>query len=587
MMKRKLKFSITKRLLDKYPYVRFIAFIVKNLPNQRENKKLEEEKRKLEKHIRKNIKDPSQIKRVIDYDRFYKKFSKTFPIEYQLKSIINGKEIPTVSTLVETMFVIELKHFCLMSSHDIDKIKDGLMFDISKRDEKYIKINKKEQDLKADDIVLRQGKDILASVVNGPDYYSRVREDTKNCLYLFWFVSKINKKEILDDFKKHLKIISNINTNIEIFEVKKEDNNMKKTIDPYGSELVKDYTKTIKEFGLDSFNLKLFPNPNRMMRRHILFGGRDLKVISDCIKNKKAYYVLSGIMPTAEKVHLGTKMVVENIKYFQEYNAKTYILVADLEAAAARGITLEKGRDYALNFHIPSYIAFGLDPKKTIFYFQSENKQVMNAAYEFAKKITLNEFKAIYGIADPGRIMSAVTQVADILYPQFKQPMPGIIPVGLDQDPHIRLTRDIVKRFKAKKFIPVSSIYHKYMPSLNGSIKMSKSTEESYIEIPEDTKSACKKIKNALTGGRDTTEEQRKLGGIPEKCIVFELYKMHLIEDDKELNEIYNKCKSGTLLCGECKQLACKKITAFMQNFEKRINKARKNINKLNFIKFE
>jgi len=362
---------------------------------------------------------------------------------------------------------------------------------------------------------------------------------------------------------------------------------MVKIIDPYGSELVKDYTKTIKEFGLDSFNLNLFPNPNRIMRRNILFGGRDLKVISDCIKNKKPYYVLSGIMPTSEKVHLGTKMVIENIKYFQEHGAKTYILVADLEAAAARGRTLEEGRRYALDFHIPSYIAFGLDPKKTIFYFQSENKQVMNAAYEFAKKITLNEFRAIYGSADPGRIMSAVTQVADILYPQFEKPIPGIIPVGLDQDPHIRLTRDIIKRFKSRKFVPVSSIYHKYMPSLDGSIKMSKSTKDSCIEIPEDAKSACRKIKRALTGGRDTTEEQRKLGGRPEKCMVFELYKQHLIENDKELDKIYKKCKSGKMLCGECKQMACEKMAVFMQNIKKDIDKARKNIDKLNFVKFK
>lgn len=361
---------------------------------------------------------------------------------------------------------------------------------------------------------------------------------------------------------------------------------MAKMIDPYGSELVKDYTKTIKEFGLDSFDINLFPEPNRMMKRNILFGGRDLKIISDCIKNKKPYYVLSGIMPTSEKVHFGTKMVVENIRYFQEHGAKTYILVADLEAAAARGRTLKEGREYALKFHIPSYVAFGLDPKKTVFYFQSENREVMNAAYEFAKKITLNEFKAIYGSADPGRIMSAVTQVADILYPQFETPMPGIIPTGLDQDPHIRLTRDVIKRFKSKKFIPVSSLYHKYMPSLDGSIKMSKSTKDSCIEIPEDTKSACKKIKRALTGGRDTTDEQRKLGGMPEKCMIFEFYKQHLIENDAELKEVYGKCRDGSLLCGECKQIACRKITELMQRFEKDIEKARKNIDKLNFVKF-
>src|SRR3989338_3971072 len=347
---------------------------------------------------------------------------------------------------------------------------------------------------------------------------------------------------------------------------------MTKIIDPYGSELVEDYQKVIGEFGLDSFDVNDFPKPNRLMRRGVVFAGRDLKIISKCIKEKKKFYVLSGIMPTGEKIHLGNKQVVENIRYFQERGAKSYILIADLEAAAARGVSLEEGKKRALNFHIPAYLALGLDPNKTTFYFQSENKDVVHFAYEAARKITLNEFKAIYGNADPGRIMSAVTQVGDILYPQFEERMPGIIPVGVDQDSHIRLTRDIVNRMKARKFFLPSSLYHKYTPSLDGSIKMSKSNPESCIELPEDPKEVCKKIKRALTGGRDTVEEQRKKGGTPEKCMIFELYKQHLIEDDNELQKIYDYCKL---------------MKQFLNKFEKDVIKNRKKVKQLKFVTFK
>ena len=357
-----------------------------------------------------------------------------------------------------------------------------------------------------------------------------------------------------------------------------------KIIDPYGSGLPEDYEKIIKDFGLESFSPGMFPNPNRLMRRGVVFAGRDLEVISKCIREKKKFYVLSGIMPTAEKIHLGNKMVIENIRYFQEQGAETYILVADLESAAARGIPLEEAKKRALNFHIPAYIALGLNPKKTTFYFQSENKDVVHLAYEFSKKITLNEFRAIYGDADPGRILSALTQAGDILYPQLKERMPGIIPVGIDQDPHIRLTRDIVRRTKEKKFFLPSSIYHKFTPALNGEIKMSKSMPESYIELPEDPKTAAKKLMRAKTGGRDTIEEQKKLGGIPENCMIFELYKQHLMEDDKELEKIYKNCKSGKLLCGEDKQNCCKLMTKFMDDFTKKTEKAKKSISRLKFV---
>ena len=362
---------------------------------------------------------------------------------------------------------------------------------------------------------------------------------------------------------------------------------MKKIIDPWGSGLLEDYEKIIKDFGLEVFDSKLFPKPNRIMRRGVVFAGRDLKIISDAIKTKKRFYVLSGIMPSNEKIHFGTKMVIENIRYFQEHGAEAYILVADLEAASTRGIALKEARKRALDFHIPAYVALGLDAKKTNFYFQSENKDVMNNAYEFAKKITLNEFKAIYGSADPGKIMGAVTQVADILYPQFKERMPGIIPVGVDQDPHIRLTRDVVKRVKEKKFFLPSSVYHKYTPSLDGSLKMSKSKPESCIELPEDIENVKKKIMRALSGGRDTLKEHRKLGAIIEKDMVFELMKQHLVEDDRELNKIYKAYKSGKMTSGELKKIACSKMEKFMNNLNKGIEKARKQISKLKFVKFK
>lgn len=361
---------------------------------------------------------------------------------------------------------------------------------------------------------------------------------------------------------------------------------MVKSIDPYGAELPEDYAKVVKDFGLEEFDVDSFPQPNRLMRRGVVFSGRDLERISKCIRENKPFYVLSGIMPTGDRIHFGNKQVVENIRYFQEQGAKAFILIADLEAAAARGVSLEEGRKRAMEFHIPAYIALGLDPEKTVFYFQSENKDVVHLAFEFSKKITLNEFRAIYGSADPGRIMSAVTQVGDILYPQLEERMPGIIPVGIDQDPHIRLTRDIVDRTKARKFFRPSSIYHKYTPSLDGSLKMSKSKPESCIELPEDIVKVRKKIKRALTGGRESVEVQKKLGGEPEKCMVFEMHKQHLVEDDRELNEIYEKCKAGTLLCGECKELACRKMEGFMESFNKGVEDARKQVCKLNFVKF-
>jgi len=358
-------------------------------------------------------------------------------------------------------------------------------------------------------------------------------------------------------------------------------------IDPWGAVLVEDYRKIIECFGLKPFtdeHLKLLPEPNRLMRRRVVFCHRDLEVILDAIRNGRPFYALTGIVPSAEKIHFGNKMVVENMAYFQRYADRVYMLVADIEAATVRGISLEESRRRALEFHIPAYIALGLDPRKVTFYFQSENKSVMRLAHLLSAKVTLSELRAIYGELTPGKMVAALMDAGDILYPQLEEPTPGIIPVGIDQDPHIRLARDLAKRFRREYgFIPPSSIYHRYTPSLDGRLKMSKSEPGSYIEIPEPPESVREKIWDAFTGGRPTAREQRELGGRPEVCVVFELFKQHLIEDDRELDRIYDACKSGEIICGDCKTLATELMTKFMEEFQEKLERARDVIPSLSF----
>lgn len=361
-------------------------------------------------------------------------------------------------------------------------------------------------------------------------------------------------------------------------------------IDPWGKELVEDYSRLIKEFGMKEFDASLFPNPNLQMRRGINFGGQDLEQIATAIQNKKPFYALSGIMPSSEKIHLGTETVIQNIKYFQDHGARTYVLIADVESQATRGIPIEEGKRRALDFHIPAYLALGLDIEKTNFYLQSENKKVSNLAVIASQKVTENEFRAIYGSLHPSKVMSAFTQMGDILYPQLEEKMPGVIPVGIDQAPHIRMVRDVARRLKADYgfFLP-SALYNKYTSALDGSFKMSKSGEENAkIEIPEkDLKLLEKKINKALTGGRPTREEQRAKGGEISKCVVYEYCKNHFIKDDKTLKVMFEECTSGKNLCGECKaKYGVPFATKFYEDFNINFSKAKKQIQngKVKFI---
>ena len=362
-------------------------------------------------------------------------------------------------------------------------------------------------------------------------------------------------------------------------------------VDPWGAVLVDDYVRVMERFGLEPFTdelLKALPNPNKLMRRRVVFCHRDLWVIAEAIRERAPFYVLTGIMPSAPKIHLGTRMVIENFRYFQEAGAtEAFLLVADVEAVATRGITLQEARRRALEFHIPAWLAMGIDPDRTKFYFQSENRTVLRLASCFSGRVTMAQMEAIYGEVTPGKVIAALLDAADVLYPQTRLPgAPGVIPVGIDQDPHMRLMRDIARRTKAEfGFRPPASVYHKFTPSLDGSLKMSKSVPESCIEIPEDPESVERKIWKALTGGRGSLAEQRAKGGQPERCVVFELFKQHLIEDDRELDRIYEECRSGARICGECKTYATELMVELMEAFQARMDEARAIVRELEFIR--
>ncbi len=350
-------------------------------------------------------------------------------------------------------------------------------------------------------------------------------------------------------------------------------------VDPFGTSDIKDYDKLLREFGVASFTplIRKMPKPIYVYSRGLVFGHRDFDKIVDCIKNRKKFAVLHGIKPT-NFLHFGSKMVVDELVYLQKHGGIVYYVVADLESLADNGMPLQESYKIARD-NLLDAIALGLDPKKTKFYFQSKQALVQKYGYIFSNNVTNNMMKAIYGERELRLYMSAMIQVADILLPQLELgKIPTVIPGGFDQDPHIRLTRDIAKKHG---LIPPAGTYHKFMGSLTGSAKMSKREPEGVIYLNESPDSASYKIrKKAKTGGRDTIEQQQRLGGRPEICKVYELYTYGLITD-RELAKKYGDCKAGKLMCKDCKVFAADRLTAFLKEHQKKRKKAERVVDKI------
>ncbi len=477
-------------------------------------------------------------------------------------------------------------------------------------------------------------------------------------------------------------------------------------LDPWGSSTVSDYRKLFAEFGIEEFDTILpeVPNPHYLMRRGVIFGHRDYRPVAEAMRNDEEFAVLSGFMPTGDP-HIGHKLVFDEIIWHQEQGGDAYGLIADLEAHSARGLSWgeidEHARDYLL-----SLIALGFDAEEGTLYRQSDNRELQDLAFELGSKARFAEFQSIYGFdgeTNVSHMQSVVTQMADILYPQLDGPKPTVIPVGPDQDPHIRLARDLASRMRFFKiseayasfeagaaersiiaalydsldpsdydddslrcvhaadalstmtaddfgvdsstfestkqmleeagkepirprvrffdrnateeafealidavegekrvydehvdafdltlveagelareleiehggygFVPPSSIYHRFMTGLTGG-KMSSSIPASHISLLDDPEDGYDKVRSATTGGRETAELQRELGGEADKCPVYELYAYLLSGDDDEFaKEVYDECVGGERLCGGCKEQAAELMKEFLADHQEK-----------------
>ncbi|WP_247730270.1 tryptophan--tRNA ligase [Halovivax limisalsi] len=474
-------------------------------------------------------------------------------------------------------------------------------------------------------------------------------------------------------------------------------------LDPWGAANVSDYRKLFEEFGIEEFDdvLSEVPEPHYLMRRGVIFGQRDYRPVADALREGEDAAVLSGFMPTGDP-HIGHKLVFDEIIWHQERGADAYGLIADLEAHAARGLSWDEIDEHARNYLL-SLLALGFDPEEGDLYRQSTNREVQDLAFELGVEANFSELGAIYGFdgeTDVSHMQSVVTQMADILYPQLDDPKPTVIPVGPDQDPHVRLARDLASRMRyfgvteayasfeadpgelaviaqaydarekyaedpdqprcteaadwlrgeggarldvpedegaldraaeslenagmeplrprtrivnrrgddaafealidavdgekrvfeahvdafdldretaeelAREveveqggygFLPPSSIYHRFMTGLTGG-KMSSSIPASHISLLDDPEDGYDKVKAATTGGRETAELQRELGGEADECPVYELYAYLLAGDDDEFaTRVYDECVGGERLCGDCKEQAAGLMKEFLE----------------------
>ena len=223
-------------------------------------------------------------------------------------------------------------------------------------------------------------------------------------------------------------------------------------------------------------------------------------------------------------------------------------------------------------------IALGFDPKKTYIFSDIDLAGILyRNALKIAKRITFSTIKATFGLdnsSNIGQIFYTSIQTVPAIIKSLieERNVPCLIPHAVDQDPHFRLSRDVLPKLGYYKPASIQCIF---LPSLQQGGKMSASIENTAIFTQDSPKDVKKKVNNAFTGGQANAELQRKLGGNPSVCSVFKYHFMLFSLDDKEIRSIESRCRGGDLLCGECKNNLIQKINSFLKTHQEKREKAK------------
>jgi DNA/RNA-binding domain of Phe-tRNA-synthetase-like protein len=146
------------------------------------------------------------------YDAYYSEFRKTYHVLLQLETVIfKDQPISAPSPLVEAMFMAELENLLLTAGHDRDFVKGPLLADVAAGDEVYQRLGGHLQQTKPRDMMIKDGKGILSTVIYGPDHRTRIRPGTENLIFTVYAPRGIDRECVqkhLTDIGRYVSLIA-------------------------------------------------------------------------------------------------------------------------------------------------------------------------------------------------------------------------------------------------------------------------------------------------------------------------------------------------------------------------------------------
>lgn len=264
--------------------------------------------------------------------------------------------------------------------------------------------------------------------------------------------------------------------------------------------------------------------------------------------------ILTGIQSTGTP-HLGNILgaIIPAIKMAEDPSNESFLFIADMHSLTQ----IKNGEELRNNTYATAatWLAFGLDVSKTVFYRQSDVPQVTELAWYLSCFFPYQRLTLAHSFKDKsdrledvnaGLFSYPMLMAADILLYDA-----NIVPVGKDQLQHLEMTRDVASRFHAQLgetfVLPEAKVQEQtmYIPGTDGE-KMSKS-KGNLINIFQTDKLLRKQIMGILT---DSTPMEAPKD--PDSDTVYALYS--ILASEVSTNEMRDKYLRGNYGYGHAKQ---------------------------------
>jgi DNA/RNA-binding domain of Phe-tRNA-synthetase-like protein len=163
---------------------------VSGLDNARPSSSLDARKREIETGLRQRYRglgraDVLALPVMADYERYYKRFNKTYHVQLQLESIVlKSRRLPDVSPAVDANFMAEVETLVLTAGHDADQLVGPVVIDVSREGESMTQMNGTARAIRAGDMIMRDAGGICCSIIYGQDARSPIAPATSHVLYV-------------------------------------------------------------------------------------------------------------------------------------------------------------------------------------------------------------------------------------------------------------------------------------------------------------------------------------------------------------------------------------------------------------------